>query len=414
MSSPRIHAGKRGVSAKAEVAKSPAAEVKAKVADPAKVDAPKDEVVEGAKAAPQKAKHEHRARAQSQHAHSARQTESGVFDISESGALSKALKGALGKLGELASAAEMNAFVDAAVKGGVSPESLTDSIISGKGALFEALSPKLTVESLMALSQRLDTKTATPEANKAYQARLDGLQALATSGKIAAYAEIPKDAPTTIAGTVETPAAAGPPPKEGSIEWGVASIKPGLFLNATEMTALIKQLGPNGAAMIADQLLVKGNRLHPMMTMDALNALMSRLDPAGMKEGVADGLMALNGKLPPTDVEPITHGGGLAPLMRAGFMGTAANAEYAAMQAGVMPTGNPSFDLANAVVNSAPFSPTEKALLDGIEDPQQRAMQALQMHMQKQALLATMLSNLANMRHEMMKAVADMASRTSK
>jgi hypothetical protein len=79
----------------------------------------------------------------------------------------------------------------------------------------------------------------------------------------------------------------------------------------------------------------------------------------------------------------------------------------ATLNNGGIPTGNTALDLANSVANSMAFSPAEQALLNQIQDPQQRAMQQLQMFMQKQSLLATMLSNLANMRHEMLKTVAN-------
>ncbi len=53
------------------------------------------------------------------------------------------------------------------------------------------------------------------------------------------------------------------------------------------------------------------------------------------------------------------------------------------------------------------YTDAQQALLNQITDPKQRAMQELQMQQQQQALLATTLSNLANMRHEMLKAVAN-------
>ncbi|MBK7857304.1 MAG: hypothetical protein IPJ65_01520 [Archangiaceae bacterium] len=86
--------------------------------------------------------------------------------------------------------------------------------------------------------------------------------------------------------------------------------------------------------------------------------------------------------------------------------GTAATGAAATMGAGFRPTGDTTADLTNAITNAPTYSPTEQALLDKIKDPEQRAMQELQMQMQKQSLLCTVLSNLANMRHEMKKAVA--------
>jgi hypothetical protein len=57
-------------------------------------------------------------------------------------------------------------------------------------------------------------------------------------------------------------------------------------------------------------------------------------------------------------------------------------------------------------VDEAGLSATEAALLEQIEDPEQRELQRLQMQMQKQALLSTSLENLASMRADMLKAVA--------
>jgi hypothetical protein len=70
------------------------------------------------------------------------------------------------------------------------------------------------------------------------------------------------------------------------------------------------------------------------------------------------------------------------------------------------PSGDTTADLANAIANAPTYSPTELALLGKIKDPEQRAIQELQMQMQKQALLCTVITNLAQMRHDMLKAVA--------
>jgi len=72
----------------------------------------------------------------------------------------------------------------------------------------------------------------------------------------------------------------------------------------------------------------------------------------------------------------------------------------------VADSGNDTYDLANAIANAPTYSPTEMALLSKIKDPEQRAIQELQMQMQKQALLCTVITNLAQMRHDMLKAVA--------
>jgi hypothetical protein len=51
------------------------------------------------------------------------------------------------------------------------------------------------------------------------------------------------------------------------------------------------------------------------------------------------------------------------------------------------------------------LSAYEQALLDQIKDPQQRELQRIQMQTQKRSLLATTLSNLEQMRKDMLRAV---------
>ncbi len=89
------------------------------------------------------------------------------------------------------------------------------------------------------------------------------------------------------------------------------------------------------------------------------------------------------------------------------YNSSAATSAAATINNGFMPTGSSALDLANSVANSPTYSPAEQSLLNQITDPAQKAMQELQMQMQKQALLATTISNLANMRHEMLKTVAN-------
>ena len=103
------------------------------------------------------------------------------------------------------------------------------------------------------------------------------------------------------------------------------------------------------------------------------------------------------------------YGAGPSPLTASPYVAgqsQAATSYAATANAGFVPTGDSTFDLANAIANAPTYSPTELALLSKIKDPEQRAIQELQMQMQKQALLCTVLTNLANMRHEMLKAVA--------
>jgi TIR domain len=63
-------------------------------------------------------------------------------------------------------------------------------------------------------------------------------------------------------------------------------------------------------------------------------------------------------------------------------------------------------DASPPVAKPSDLSPTELAMLDQIDDPEQRELQRLQMMMQKQALTATVLTNMASMRHDMLKAIA--------
>lgn len=51
------------------------------------------------------------------------------------------------------------------------------------------------------------------------------------------------------------------------------------------------------------------------------------------------------------------------------------------------------------------LAPGERAALEKIKDPEQRHRQMLQLYMQKQALLANITTNMAEMRHDMRKAV---------
>ena len=74
-------------------------------------------------------------------------------------------------------------------------------------------------------------------------------------------------------------------------------------------------------------------------------------------------------------------------------------------EAALQSTGDKSFDLANEIAREPHYTDKEKELLAQISDPQQRAMAELRMFMEKQALLATTLSNIANTRHEMRKNV---------
>jgi hypothetical protein len=53
----------------------------------------------------------------------------------------------------------------------------------------------------------------------------------------------------------------------------------------------------------------------------------------------------------------------------------------------------------------AKLSPSERAAVEKIEDPQQRAIQILQMHLEKEKKLQTVLDNIEQMRRDMRKAV---------
>jgi hypothetical protein len=54
----------------------------------------------------------------------------------------------------------------------------------------------------------------------------------------------------------------------------------------------------------------------------------------------------------------------------------------------------------------ASLSPGERASLEKIKDPQQRAIQLVQLYLEKQSLLAQAQTNMAQMRRDMLKAVA--------
>jgi hypothetical protein len=181
----------------------------------------------------------------------------------------------------------------------------------------------------------------------------------------------------------------------------------GNLMSADEMTQLLKTRSPTD---VAKELISGKSPLQGRLTGEALSVLQGALDPklpktkAQAQEFVqlSDGLKKLEQQVPP----------GVGSVMMNAPQGVPNGPQWwtaaqATLGMGFMPSGNIGLDLANAVAQAPAYSPAEQQLLQQIQDPQQRAMQMLQMYMQKQALLSTMLSNLANMRHEMLKTVAN-------
>jgi hypothetical protein len=198
-------------------------------------------------------------------------------------------------------------------------------------------------------------------------------------------------------------------------------------MSGDEMRQLLAKKDTN-PAVLAQQIIAQKSPMQSRLTQDAVGALIEGFDPGAVKtkaeaqqyvnliQGLKDLMPSLPvgvGAMPPGyQMQPgyQTQPGSPMPqgTMPYGMFGNSAmTGAMATMGAGFMPTGNTGFDLANAVASAPAFSPAEQSLLSQIQDPQQYAMQALQMFMQKQALLATTLSNIANMRHEMMKTVAN-------
>jgi hypothetical protein len=266
---------------------------------------------------------------------------------------------------------QMAQLLAAAKQNGISADSIADQIISKQGP-FAQLAPRLGY-GMNALMGALDPK------DPAFNRRAQALQAIVSA------------------------AAAQPP--------GGASTSNGM--SGAEMAELLKR---GGAPMeLAKQVLSGNFPQQNRLTAEALGTLHAALDPSTLKtkaEGqefmrLSEGLMGMMQQLPPGPASMVSGAQWGFPG-NVPFGGNAAmTGALATMGAGFIPTGNTAFDLANAVGQMPTYSPAEQALLNQIQDPQQRAMQELQMFMQKQALLATTLSNIANMRHEMMKTVAN-------
>jgi hypothetical protein len=267
--------------------------------------------------------------------------------------------------GPVMSPDQMTQLLAAAKKQNLSADQIADQLVSQKGP-FAQLAPRMGA-SLNTLMSALDQK------DKNFNARANGLVALMS------------------AQAASTP--------------GIAT--QGNLMSADEMTQLLKTRSPTD---VAKELISGKSPLQGRLTGEALSVLQGALDPkipktkAQAQEYVqlSDGLKKLEQQVPP----------GVGSVMMNAPQGVPNGpmwwtAAQATLGMGFMPSGNIGLDLANAVAQAPAYSPAEQQLLQQIQDPQQRAMQMLQMFMQKQALLTTMLSNLANMRHEMLKTVAN-------
>ena len=90
----------------------------------------------------------------------------------------------------------------------------------------------------------------------------------------------------------------------------------------------------------------------------------------------------------------IGGGSGAAVAAGAGFMPT-----------GINPAGNSNADLVNTIANAPLFSPDEAQLMSKLR-PEQQAMMTLQAKKQRESLMTSILTNIANMKHESLKGIA--------
>ncbi len=283
---------------------------------------------------------------------------------------------------------QMASFLADQKSKGMTAEQLVDALLQGQGPLAQA-GPL--GDGMQVLLASLDRSDVSPAGIDAFNKRADGLMQI-----------------------VERDAAGGSAGRRGNL------------MSGDDMRQLI-QSGQSPLA-IAKAIASGKSPLNARMTQASLSALSCAVPFSGAKTdaekkdyvGLMNQLLTLQRSAPMTAFLPPDPNapGGMQGLQQGpqGMPGGPSGVRWgmnsqttgaiATMEAGFMPTGRTSLDLANSIANYPAFSPTEISLLGQIQDPQQRAMQALQMTMQKQALLATMLTNLANMRHEMLKAVA--------
>jgi hypothetical protein len=87
-------------------------------------------------------------------------------------------------------------------------------------------------------------------------------------------------------------------------------------------------------------------------------------------------------------------GSGAAVAAGAGFLPT-----------GINPAGNSNADLVNTIANAPLFSPDEAQLMSKLP-PEQQAMMTLQAKKQRESLMTSVLTNIANMKHESLKGIA--------
>src|SRR5205807_1089803 len=90
------------------------------------------------KAAPEKSRRDANSELRSQHAHAALQGRKALHEVYETG-MPKELKAAADALADGASVTAMTSFIDVAGKNGISPESIVDALVSGKGPMADAV-----------------------------------------------------------------------------------------------------------------------------------------------------------------------------------------------------------------------------------------------------------------------------------
>jgi hypothetical protein len=329
---------------------------------------------------------------------------------------------------------QLDQLIMAAAADRMSPGQLVDAMRTGQGPLA-AMGPMLQPKALEALGSKL-APDVTDKGE--YNARMQFL--MSTTSAMASLPGVTTRDPNLLgANEINALLQRGNDPQAladaaigGQLKGKMT--KEGYDALQGAMLAQMQQLQARGVKLPADQVDAMQRRmdtLHQMSeqmpaTANVLTpqaqAMLAQADRTGQVLRAVTGGPAVNDPVaqvaqrqmgaaqnPLPFVDPRTTAGAgmsmdpMGTLMR----GQAATGAAATLGMGMIPTGDTAFDIANSVAHSNMFSPAEQALLNQIQDPQQKAMQALQMFMQKQALIATTLSNLANMRHEMMKTVAN-------
>jgi hypothetical protein len=352
------------------------------------------------------------------------------------------LGAALQQLGQINNPTKVDALIAAAKADGMNVGQFVDQINSGKGPIAESVIPRMNIPQLQQLGMYLPTDPANA---KQYMQRLNGLQAIVDLKT--GTNKLPKNPNLMSGGEMQQLLASGRDPLD------IARALVNNTGNPPRSAMTLDALNILEGAMLPTKPLTDAQRAEFNKLVDGLAALEKTVPPTAVQlpaqqapaaarqpavAGVQPNGAPFNPNGAPQDTlsrlgqqgapgvaqQPVVGAGvpqagyappGYAPPGYQGYMppgvynpnSNRGTGMAATIGSGFMPTGNTALDLANSIANMPAHSQAEQALLDQIQDPQQRAMQELQMFMQKQSLIATTLSNIANMRHEMMKTVAN-------